>query len=156
MGGLLADPDAARESAMSGVTEALNIVGSVAALGIMLSSAMLMSRPAASAVLACYLAAGLSVLVSAGPGEGSHRLGISTLIGTLIGLVCAMFVARPKRATNIHSTSAGAASVEADCAGRPQLPAGWYPDPTVAVQLRYWDGTAWTGHVHPPFDDTVT
>ncbi len=29
------------------------------------------------------------------------------------------------------------------------IPAGWFPDPSGAPgMLRYWDGTAWTGHVH--------
>lgn len=28
-------------------------------------------------------------------------------------------------------------------------PAHWYPDPSNAAQLRYWDGLAWTGHVQP-------
>ena len=27
--------------------------------------------------------------------------------------------------------------------------AGWYADPTVASQLRYWDGTTWTAHTAP-------
>lgn len=27
--------------------------------------------------------------------------------------------------------------------------AGWYPDPTVPGQQRYWDGTTWTAHVAP-------
>ena len=27
-------------------------------------------------------------------------------------------------------------------------PADWYPDPSGAAQLRYWDGAAWTDHVH--------
>jgi uncharacterized RDD family membrane protein YckC len=33
-----------------------------------------------------------------------------------------------------------------------QIPAGWYPDPaqTHASRLRYWDGSAWTEHVHDP------
>ncbi len=25
----------------------------------------------------------------------------------------------------------------------------WYPDPSAPNQLRYWDGTQWTGHVAP-------
>jgi len=32
-----------------------------------------------------------------------------------------------------------------------EIPAGWYPDPDPAAaggSLRYWDGTAWTSHVH--------
>jgi hypothetical protein len=28
-----------------------------------------------------------------------------------------------------------------------QAPPGWYPDPTMAANRRYWDGTAWTPHV---------
>ena len=30
--------------------------------------------------------------------------------------------------------------------GGPLAPAGWYPDPTVPGQQRYWDGTQWTEH----------
>ncbi|WP_300267346.1 DUF805 domain-containing protein [Microbacterium sp.] len=28
-------------------------------------------------------------------------------------------------------------------------PANWYPDPSGAQFLRYWDGTAWTAHTRP-------
>jgi len=31
----------------------------------------------------------------------------------------------------------------------PQPPAGWYPNPQGPGQ-RYWDGTQWTEHLHPP------
>ncbi len=27
------------------------------------------------------------------------------------------------------------------------IPAGWYPDPHLAYELRYWDGSRWTDHV---------
>src|SRR5690349_8051969 len=29
----------------------------------------------------------------------------------------------------------------------PDVAPGWYPDPQVEGQLRYWDGNAWTEHV---------
>jgi hypothetical protein len=32
-------------------------------------------------------------------------------------------------------------------AAAPSIPAGWYPDPAVRFELRYWDGAAWTEHV---------
>ena len=34
--------------------------------------------------------------------------------------------------------------------GTPQVPAGWYPDPQHPAQGRFWDGVAWTEHVHTP------
>ncbi|MBV9592228.1 MAG: CPBP family intramembrane metalloprotease [Actinobacteria bacterium] len=36
--------------------------------------------------------------------------------------------------------------------GRPAAPPAWYPDPTGAAQLRYFDGWRWTAHVaaYPP------
>lgn len=31
----------------------------------------------------------------------------------------------------------------------PTMPAGWYPDPAQAGQLRYWTGAAWSQDVQP-------
>jgi hypothetical protein len=31
----------------------------------------------------------------------------------------------------------------------PRPPAGWYPDPQVPAQLRYWDGATWSAHTAP-------
>ncbi|MFM7069010.1 MAG: DUF2510 domain-containing protein, partial [Actinomycetes bacterium] len=33
-------------------------------------------------------------------------------------------------------------------------PSGWYPDPAASGGLRYWSGTSWTSHVHPPHSST--
>lgn len=35
-------------------------------------------------------------------------------------------------------------------------PANWYPDPSGAQFLRYWDGTAWTSHTRPAPNALVT
>jgi hypothetical protein len=36
------------------------------------------------------------------------------------------------------------------------LPAvGWYADPRVPKQLRWWDGAAWTNNVHMPDTGTM-
>src|SRR5262249_19535572 len=33
----------------------------------------------------------------------------------------------------------------------PNVPAGWYPDPWMIAQSRFWDGHAWTPHVSGTF-----
>ena len=35
------------------------------------------------------------------------------------------------------------------------VPAGWYPDPNLAPQLRWWDGSGWTEHASNPQQITV-
>jgi hypothetical protein len=49
--------------------------------------------------------------------------------------------AMPRRAQKSPAT--GSASVSA-----PPASAAWYPDPYGVAQLRWWDGTTWTSHVH--------
>ncbi len=34
-------------------------------------------------------------------------------------------------------------------ASPPGPPAGWYPHPSMAQTLRYWDGSEWTDHIAP-------
>jgi len=34
--------------------------------------------------------------------------------------------------------------------GSGSIPAAWFPDPDGGPRQRYWDGTAWTEHYHPP------
>lgn len=36
-----------------------------------------------------------------------------------------------------------------------QTPQGWYPDPSVPGQLRWWDGTQWTEHTHAASPETA-
>ena len=33
-------------------------------------------------------------------------------------------------------------------ASAPPTPAGWHPDPQGQADLRYWDGSRWTGHLY--------
>jgi len=35
----------------------------------------------------------------------------------------------------------------APASSTPAVPAGWYADPALRYELRYWDGSAWTEHV---------
>lgn len=41
-------------------------------------------------------------------------------------------------------------------AAQPEIPAGWYPDPSGGEGQRWWDGGQWTEHVHPPEGGTAT
>lgn len=38
---------------------------------------------------------------------------------------------------------------EDEAANESRPAAGWYPHPTMAATVRYWDGEAWTDHIAP-------
>lgn len=60
------------------------------------------------------------------------------------GAACRKLHARP--ATGPYRAEARPKVVE--MMGEPALAAGWYPDPWEQGELRWHDGTEWTGHVH--------
>ncbi len=62
-------------------------------------------------------------------GRAIGYLFIPVVIGAII-----LFIARSQN----RSRGAGPAAATA--------PPGWYGDPWRQTRLRYWDGTAWTGH----------
>lgn len=70
-------------------------------------------------------------------GEGTHADS-----GGWVGMLGAALVA-----------GAGAAMIQrrSELTGEAQ-PAGWYGDPTEPGRLRYWSGSAWTGHTHAPLE----
>lgn len=47
---------------------------------------------------------------------------------------------------NHHASAPIGTPVPAQPPGPP--PANWYPDPQRSSSLRYWDGHAWTDHLH--------
>jgi hypothetical protein len=51
-------------------------------------------------------------------------------------------------ATATPSTSAPA-QAPLSAPAQAATPPGWYDDPWRQARLRYWDGTAWTGHTAP-------
>jgi hypothetical protein len=89
----------------------------------------------ALAVLAMYL---LPSIV--GSARGVVGIGqvvtMNVLLGwTVIGWAMAMVMAAgPRRRGFVVDLPASAAAA----------PAGWYTDPQMTAQLRYWDGVAWT------------
>ncbi len=89
----------------------------------------------------------------AAPGQGAA--------GAVAGNIPAFGQSAGQPSTGQAASTAGQAAGEAGPAGeaRPEAqnpalpPANWYPDPTAppgSDRLRYWDGKAWTQHIHPP------
>jgi Protein of unknown function (DUF2510) len=55
-----------------------------------------------------------------------------------VGLVIPLFARRSEEVSELESRD----DVE-------RVPSGWYPDPTDAASIRYWDGAAWSNFVTP-------
>jgi hypothetical protein len=78
----------------------------------------------------------------AGGGVG----GLLSLLGTVLLLVG---VIRRNRASRVSRPDANPPQLSSPMATHTSaVPAGWFPDPSQPGRLRYWDGTAWTGHTH--------
>ena len=77
---------------------------------------------------------------------GAALSGLALLLG--LGLVLWSFVAGRKPAV-APAGAPGPGPAVGPAPGPARVPPGWYPDPQVPHQLRYWDGAAWTAHVAP-------
>src|SRR3954447_5939326 len=53
------------------------------------------------------------------------------------------------RQVDIHRQMMPRSSPRGTMLGVQQHPPGWYPNPTDASQLRWWDGNTWTDHTVP-------
>jgi hypothetical protein len=51
--------------------------------------------------------------------------------------------------TNPFASATASAPVQTPAPAQTATPPGWYDDPWRQSRVRYWDGTAWTGHTAP-------
>lgn len=79
---------------------------------------------------------------------GGHSTAMWVIRAILLWIVVfpVFLVQRSKRGTQ-HAAAFAPGAVPA---APTTTPAGWYADPNVPGQQRYWDGTTWTEHVHQP------
>ncbi len=55
--------------------------------------------------------------------------------------------AQPINTSSTATTTTTTATATTAIAPGTPVPAGWYADPSVRYELRYWNGTEWTEHV---------
>lgn len=106
-------------------------------------------------LLAALAAAGLAVVGQAQLAKQGHAMGLS-LAELNRGAALPTTSLPPQGAPTPWQAApaqpvapaAPAAPAAPVAPAAPAVPAGWHPDPSGAPQLRYWDGTRWTEHVH--------
>jgi hypothetical protein len=84
------------------------------------------------------------------------------LVPVIIGAIILVIARRQNRSKGSAATgapvqgnpfapasSSGPAPALVQAPVQSATPPGWYDDPWRQARLRYWDGTAWTGHTAP-------
>jgi hypothetical protein len=80
------------------------------------------------------------------------------IVPLIIGLIILVIARRQDRSKGSATTTAsmqnpfaGASTPAPTATPAPAqtAPPGWYDDPWRQARLRYWDGTAWSGHTAP-------
>ena len=80
------------------------------------------------------------------------------IVPVIIGAIILVIARRQDRSNGpAASTARMQANPFAPASAAPQMsapaqaaaPPGWYDDPWRQARVRYWDGTAWTGHTAP-------
>jgi hypothetical protein len=78
------------------------------------------------------------------------RGSVDELVGQLQADLAELDAQRPAEPAALSAPAAMPAPAEPAAPATAQAAAAWYPDPWGAASLRWWDGTAWTGHVSEP------
>lgn len=104
-------------------------------------------RPMRGVNIALALSAGASAGIflpnAAEATEGAHAALFLMAAGGVIACVGGVFVLLTEFAAVPGDARISAPTTAA------VIPAGWFPDPAGGARQRYWDGGAWTEHVHP-------
>jgi hypothetical protein len=88
-----------------------------------------------------FIYAGRRIAIPKNRGRWWGALGV---LGLIIVALLSPRETHETRAVVVEQTPAVPASVPVE-----PPPAGWYADPYDAANLRYWDGSHWTGNVAP-------
>ena len=91
----------------------------------------------------------LPIYISLRIGRGKNRMG--WLYGLLLGWIGVLIVwmRSPLPGPTAVAVVTAPASIAPASPPVEQPPPGWYADPYDAANLRYWDGSHWTGNVAP-------
>ena len=86
------------------------------------------------------------------------RLAAYVIVPVIIGAIILVIARRQDRSKGPGAATASmqanpfvpaSAAPQASAPSQAVAPPGWYDDPWRQARVRYWDGTAWTGHTAP-------